>query len=76
MTKQNLESRKEKILELIIENYIDTATPISSRAISRRLRRSLSPATIRNVMADLEDAGFITHPHTSAGRIPTDKGYR
>lgn len=76
MIKDNFESRKNKILELVIENYIDTASPISSRTISRRLRRTLSPATIRNVMADLEDAGFITHPHTSAGRIPTDKGYR
>jgi heat-inducible transcriptional repressor len=76
MTKNDFESRKEKILELVIEDYIDTASPISSRVISRRLRETLSPATIRNVMADLEDAGLITHPHTSAGRIPTDKGYR
>jgi len=76
MTKQNLEPRREKILELIIDNYITTAAPISSRAISRRLRSSLSSATIRNVMADLEDAGMITHPHTSAGRTPTDEGYR
>lgn len=76
MPKNNFESRKEKILELIIECYIYTASPISSRAISQRLHRTLSPATIRNVMADLEDAGFITHPHTSAGRIPTEKGYR
>lgn len=76
MVKQYFESRKEKILELVIENYINTASPASSRAISRRLRRALSSATIRNVMADLEDAGLITHPHTSAGRTPTDKGYR
>ena len=59
MSKNDFESRKEKILELIIENYIDTASPISSRAISRRLRRTLSPATIRNVMADLEDAEIL-----------------
>lgn len=76
MTKNNFGARKEKILELVIEDYINTASPISSRAISRRLRKTLSPATIRNIMADLEDAGLITHPHTSAGRIPTDKGYR
>ncbi|MFH0732546.1 MAG: heat-inducible transcriptional repressor HrcA [Candidatus Omnitrophota bacterium] len=69
-------SRKEKILELVIEDYINTAVPISSRAISRKLRKALSPATVRSVMADLEDAQLITHPHTSAGRIPTDKGYR
>ncbi len=76
MPKNDFEPRKEKILELVIENYINTASPISSRAISRRLRETLCPATIRNVMADLEDVGLITHPHTSAGRVPTDKGYR
>ncbi|MBN1406011.1 MAG: heat-inducible transcription repressor HrcA [Candidatus Omnitrophica bacterium] len=76
MKTNNFESRKEKILELIIENYINSASPISSRAISSRLHRGLSSATIRNVMADLEDAGFIMHPHTSAGRVPTEKGYR
>ncbi len=76
MTKNDLESRKEKVLALIVEDYINTAIPISSRAISRRLRKSLSSATIRNVMSDLEEAGLITHPHTSAGRIPTDTGYR
>jgi len=66
--------RHEEVLEIIIKRYIETAEPISSRFVSRRL--GLSSATIRNVMADLEDTGFITHPHTSAGRMPTDKGYR
>jgi len=66
--------RREEILELIIDRYIESAEPVGSRAISRKL--GLSSATIRNVMSDLEDEGYITHPHTSAGRIPTDKGYR
>lgn len=76
MPGQDFNSRKDKILELIIETYISTAVPIASRTISRKLRLGLSPATIRNVMSDLEELGLITHPHTSAGRIPTEKGYR
>ena len=70
------QERQEKILSAIVESYIDTAIPVGSRAISQRFRWSVSPATIRNVMADLEGMGLITHPHTSAGRVPTDKGYR
>ncbi|MFA6078581.1 MAG: HTH domain-containing protein [Candidatus Omnitrophota bacterium] len=66
--------RHNEVLDLIIKQYIETAEPVSSRSVARKLK--LSSATIRNVMADLEDMGFITHPHTSAGRIPTDKGYR
>lgn len=76
MLTKDLNSRRDKILELIVDTYIDTATPIASRTISRKLRLSLSPATIRNVMSDLEELGLITHPYTSAGRIPTQKGYR
>ena len=72
----DLESRRNKIVELIIEVYIETGIPVSSRTISNKFRLGLSPATIRNVMADLEEAGLITHPHTSAGRIPTERGYR
>jgi transcriptional regulator of heat shock response len=68
------DKRREQILEMIIDRYIESAEPVGSRAISRKL--GLSSATIRNVMSDLEDEGYITHPHTSAGRIPTDKGYR
>lgn len=60
----------------IVESYIDTAVPVGSRTISQRFRCAISPATIRNVMADLEEMGFIMQPHTSAGRVPTDKGYR
>src|SRR3990167_8478119 len=66
--------RHEEVLAIIVKCYVETAEPVSSRFVSRRL--GLSSATIRNVMADLEDLGLITHPHTSAGRIPTDKGYR
>lgn len=69
----NPNKRKEEVLELIIDRYIESAEPVGSRQIARKL--GLSSATIRNVMSDLEDEGYITHPHTSAGRIPTDKGY-
>jgi heat-inducible transcriptional repressor len=72
----NLSERSKRILEAIIEEYISSAEPVGSRAISRRHGLSLSPATIRNVMADLEDMDFLASPHTSAGRIPTDKAFR
>lgn len=68
--------RSRQILEAIIEDYICTAEPIGSSAIRSRHGLSLSAATIRNVMADLEEMGFLASPHTSAGRIPTDKAYR
>lgn len=68
--------RSRQILEAIIEDYICTAEPIGSSAIRSRHGMSLSTATIRHVMADLEDMGFLASPHTSAGRIPTDKAYR
>ena len=71
-----LNDRAESILRHVVHNYITTAAPVGSRFISRRFERHLSPATIRNVMADLEEMGFLSHPHTSAGRIPTDRGYR
>jgi len=72
----DMESRRKSILGAVVESYVDTATPVGSRAISQRFRYTISPATIRNVMADLEEMGLIMHPHTSAGRVPTDKGYR
>jgi len=72
----DIESRRKNILDAIVESYVDTATPVGSRAISQRFRYTISPATIRNVMADLEEMGLIMQPHTSAGRVPTDKGYR
>jgi len=71
-----LTDRSRQILEAIIEDYIQTAEPVGSRTITRRHGLSLSPATVRNVMADLEEMGFLVSPHTSAGRVPTDKAYR
>lgn len=73
---QNLDERKLKILQAIIHNYLDTGEPVGSRTISKYTDLNLSSATIRNEMADLEELGFIIQPHTSAGRIPSDKGYR
>ncbi|MCX7930446.1 MAG: heat-inducible transcriptional repressor HrcA [Chlorobi bacterium] len=74
----DLSEREQIILRAIVQTYVLRAAPIGSHMLARMLARTLglSPATIRNVMADLEDRGYITHPHTSAGRIPTDKGYR
>lgn len=71
-----LDERKRKILNAIILNYQKTGEPVGSRTISKDADLGLSPATIRNEMADLEEMGLIVQPHTSAGRIPTDKGYR
>ncbi|MDR1418333.1 MAG: heat-inducible transcriptional repressor HrcA [Endomicrobium sp.] len=71
-----LKERKNKILSAIIYHYIKTGKPVGSNALIEKYRISLSPAAVRNLMADLEKEGFLTHPHTSAGRIPTDKGYR
>jgi heat-inducible transcriptional repressor len=73
---EHLSERSRQILEAIVEDYIVTAEPIGSRTITRRHGLSLSPATVRNVMADLEEMGFLVSPHTSAGRVPTDKAYR
>ena len=72
----SLTDRQREILRLIIQQYVLTANPVGSRFISRISSLGLSDATLRNVMADLEYLGFIDHPHTSAGRMPTDKGYR
>ena len=71
---KDTKKRREEVLALIVAKYVETAEPVSSRFVAQRL--GLSNATIRNVMSDLEDMGMVTHPHTSAGRIPTDKGYR
>jgi heat-inducible transcriptional repressor len=72
----NLTERDRKILESVIRDYIYTAEPVGSRTLSRRYDLSISPATIRNVMADLEGIGLLTQPYTSAGRVPTEKGLR
>jgi len=66
--------RQNEVLKIIVSSYVDTALPVGSRAVSKVL--GVSSATIRNIMSDLEELGYITHPHTSAGRIPTDSGYR
>lgn len=71
-----LSERKIKILQAVIRNYLETGEPVGSRTISKYTDLNLSSATIRNEMSDLEEMGYITQPHTSAGRIPTDKGYR
>ena len=68
--------RAQHLLRILIESYIRDGQPVGSRALSRESGLQLSSATVRNVMADLEDLGFVASPHTSAGRIPTDKGYR
>jgi len=71
-----LDERKQKVLQAIIKDYISSAEPVGSRTIAKRYDLGVSPATIRNEMADLEELGYIEQPHTSAGRIPSDRGYR
>jgi heat-inducible transcriptional repressor len=71
-----LGERAQHLLRILIETYIRDGQPVGSRALSRESGLQLSPATVRNVMADLEELGFVASPHTSAGRVPTDKGYR
>lgn len=73
---RDLNERSRKILEAIVEDYISSAEPIGSKAVLQRHHMGVSPATVRNVMSELEEMGYISSPHTSAGRIPTDKGYR
>jgi heat-inducible transcriptional repressor len=72
----NLTERELLILESLIQQFVVTANPIGSRFLSKKIKTKLSPATIRNVLTDLDEKGLIVQPHTSAGRIPTDKGYR
>ena len=75
-TRDGLDGRKLKILHAVIQNYLETGEPVGSRTISKYTDLNLSSATIRNEMSDLEELGYILQPHTSAGRIPSDKGYR
>src|ERR1700722_4182516 len=70
------QKRHQQILTDVVRTYIETGEPVSSRSISRRHAEPLSPATVRNVMADLEESGFLFQPHTSAGRVPTAAAYR
>src|SRR6267143_5640055 len=71
-----LSDRERQVLEAVIETYVQTAEPAGSRTIAKRHQLGLSPASIRNTMSDLEEKGYLYHPHTSAGRIPTDLAYR
>src|SRR5881409_1209857 len=71
-----LSERERQVLEAVIDAYVQTAEPAASRTIAKRLGLGLSAATIRNTMSDLEEKGYLYHPHTSAGRIPTDLAYR
>src|SRR5881392_126190 len=71
-----LDDRKLDVLRAIIEDYVSTNEPVGSKTLVERHQLGVSPATVRNDMATLEDEGYITQPHTSAGRVPTDKGYR
>ena len=71
-----LKERKNKVLHAVIHEYIKTGKPVGSSVLEKNYKFNLSPATLRNLMAELEKEGFLTHPHTSAGRIPTDEGYK
>lgn len=72
----DLTDREQSVLEAVVRSYVDSAEPAGSRTIARRFKLGISPATIRNTMGDLEEKGYLYHPHTSAGRIPTDQAYR
>ena len=76
MNSNQLTEREKEILESIIHHFVITGNPVGSRTISKKENNELSAASIRNVMADLEEKGYLKHPHTSAGRVPTTKGYR
>ena len=71
-----LKTRHQEILNSIVRKYIETGEPVGSRTLSRHRNEPLSPASIRNVMADLADDGYLSQPHTSAGRVPTEKAFR
>jgi heat-inducible transcriptional repressor len=76
MKREALTEREKQVLQAVVDAYIDSAEPAGSRRIVRQFELGVSPATVRNTMADLESKGFLTHPHTSAGRMPTDLAYR
>ena len=76
MSSTLLDERSKVVLLAVIDKYIESAEPVGSRTIAKIHPGHLSPATLRNVMADLEEQDFLSQPHTSAGRVPTDKGYR
>jgi len=76
LRQDELSGRKRDILQLLVQTYINCGEPVGSKTLSRYLAGRLSPATIRNTMSELEDAGYLTHPHTSAGRVPSEKAFR
>jgi len=76
MTAPCLDDRRKEVLRSLVELHVETGEPVGSENLARALNRSVSPATLRNIMADLEALGYLDHPHTSAGRMPTDGGYR
>src|SRR6187549_312077 len=71
-----LSELERRVLDAVVRTYVDTAEPAGSRTVSRRFELGVSPATVRNTMSDLEEKGYLYHPHTSAGRVPTDVAYR
>src|ERR1700681_3818939 len=71
-----LNERAQRLLRVLVQNYIRDGEPVGSRTLSRESGLALSSATVRNVMSDLEELGFVSSPHTSAGRVPTERGYR
>jgi heat-inducible transcriptional repressor len=76
MTTPALDERRKEVLRSLVDLHVETGEPVGSESLARALKRAVSPATLRNIMADLEALGFLDHPHTSAGRMPTDEGYR
>src|SRR3954463_11844678 len=76
MMPEQLSERELRVLEAVVQTYIETAEPTGSQTIARKFGLGVSPATIRSTMSELEDKGYLFHPHTSAGRIPTDRAYR
>ena len=72
----SLSNRERDILRAVVHHFVLTANPVGSRQLAKKYGIHLSPATVRNVTADLEEMGLLTHPHTSAGRVPSDLGYR
>ncbi|GAI78027.1 unnamed protein product, partial [marine sediment metagenome] len=76
MSFDNLNEREKNILKALIDHYINTAEPVGSRTLSKQYDFGLSPASIRNTLKDLEEAGYISQPYTSAGRMPTNLGYQ
>src|SRR5271168_5257771 len=77
MAKQSdIQERKDRILAIVIGHYIETVSPVGSQYITEEHKLDVSPATVRNILAELEEEGYLMHPHTSAGRMPTQQGYR